>query len=114
MLIDGVPKLFVVAKADPPVALAYQIVLPALDYCIHDVKLTASNRYGFKASFNPTYPVASGNAHGWVSSWHFGLNEGPTVLMIENYRSGLLWQLMRMSPYIVGGLRRAEFSGGWL
>ena len=29
-LIDGVPKLFVVAKAAPPVGLAYQIVFPAL------------------------------------------------------------------------------------
>jgi hypothetical protein len=70
--------------------------------------------YGFKASFNPTYPAASGNPHGWVSPWHFGLNEGPTILMIENYRTGLLWRLMRNCPYIVGGLRRAGFGGGWV
>jgi hypothetical protein len=36
------------------------------------------------------------------------------VLMIENYRSGLLWRLMRQCPYLVSGLRRAGFSGGWL
>jgi len=93
---------------------APEIVLPVLDYCIHDIKLTESNRYGFKASFNPTYPSVSGNPHGWVSPWHFGLNEGPTILMIENYQSGLLWQLMRNCPYIVAGLRRAGFDGGWL
>ncbi len=38
-----------------------RLCFPVLDYCIHDVKLTESNHYGFKASFNPTYPAASGN-----------------------------------------------------
>lgn len=51
---------------------------------------------------------------GWVSPWHYGLNKGPIVLMIENYRTGLLWRLMRGCPYLVEGLRRAGFSGGWL
>ena len=108
---DGTIAPWAVAASLP---FAPEIVFPALDYCIHDIKLTESNRYGFKASFNPTYPAASGNPHGWVSPWHFGLNEGPTVLMIENYRTGLLWRLMRRCPYIVGGLRRAGFTGGWL
>ncbi len=108
---DGTMAPWAVAASLP---FAPGIVLPTLDYCIHDLKLTESNRYGFKASFNPTYPVASGDPHGWVSPWHFGLNEGPTILMIENYRTGLLWQLMRGCPYIVEGLRRAGFSGGWL
>ena len=93
---------------------APEIVLPALSYCIHELKLTDSNRYGFKASFNPTFPVRPGHSHGWISPWHFGLNEGPTVLMVENYRSGMPWQLMRNCPYIVDGLRRAGFHGGWL
>lgn len=69
---------------------------------------------GFKASFNPTYPDQSGSEIGWVSSWHYGINQGPIVLMIENYRTGLLWKLMRQCPYVVRGLRRAGFSGGWL
>jgi hypothetical protein len=34
--------------------------------------------------------------------------------MVENYRSGLLWNLMRRSAPIVAGLRRAGFTGGWL
>jgi hypothetical protein len=34
--------------------------------------------------------------------------------MIENYRTGLLWQLMRGCPPIVRGLRRAGFRHGWL
>jgi hypothetical protein len=89
-------------------------VLPALDYYIHEAKLTVLNPYGFKASFNATYPAKFGNSHGWVSSWHYGLNQGPIILMIENYRTGLLWQLMRTCPCIVSGLRRAGFGGGWL
>jgi hypothetical protein len=93
---------------------APEIVLPALDYFINQNKLTELNPYGFKASFNPTYPGKSCHPHGWVSSWHYGLNQGPIILMIENYRTGLLWQLMRNCPYIASGLRRAGFGGGWL
>ncbi len=94
---------------------APEIVLPALEFCIHQAKLTQFNSYGFKASFNPSHPGESGNPYGWwVSPWHFGLNQGPIILMIENHRTGLLWQLMRGCPYISGGLRRAGFTGGWL
>jgi hypothetical protein len=93
---------------------APEIVLPAIDYYINQVKLTELNPYGFKATFNPTYPVKSSNPYGWVSPWHYGLNQGPIILMIENYRTGLLWRLMRNCPYIAGGLRRAGFGGGWL
>ena len=93
---------------------APEIVLPALGYCIHEAKLTASNPYGFKASFNATYPEKSGNPHAWVSPWHFGLNQGPIVLMMENYRTDFLWRLTRDCEYVVSGLRRAGFAGGWL
>ena len=94
---------------------APEIVLPALDYCIHRGQMTKFNSYGFKASFNPTHPGNSDNPHGWwVSPWHFGLNQGPIVLMIENYRSGFLWELMKKCPYLVTGLRRAGFTNGWL
>jgi hypothetical protein len=93
---------------------APEIVLPAIDYYINQVKLTEANPYGFKATFNPTYPDKSANPKGWVSPWHYGLNIGPIILMIENYRTGLLWQWMRGCPYIADGLRQAGFSGGWL
>lgn len=92
---------------------APEIVLPALDY-FEDLKLRANNPYGFKATFNATFTARSDPSHPWVSPYHFGLNQGPIVLMIENYRSGLLWQLMRQCPYLVAGLRRAGFQGGWL
>jgi hypothetical protein len=108
---DGTVAPWAVVASLP---FAPEIVLPAIDYYINQVKLTEANSYGFKATFNPTYPDKSANPHGWVSPWHYGLNIGPIILMIENYRTGLVWQWMRASPYISGGLRQAGFSGGWL
>ena len=93
---------------------APEIVLPSIDYFVHQLDLKAGNQYGFKSTFNPTYPDQSHNRFGWVSPWHFGINQGPIVVMIENYRSGLVWRLMRNCPYLVDGLRRAGFTGGWL
>ena len=93
---------------------APEIVLPTIRYFVDSVHLEQPQAYGFKATFNPTYPVTSENEYGWVSPWNFGLNQGPIVLMIENQRTGLVWRLMQQCPYIVEGLRRAGFRGGWL
>ena len=89
---------------------APEIVLPTIDYLDHTHPEMIS-QYGFKCSFNPTFPNGE---HGWISEGYYGLDQGPVVLMIENYRSGLLWRLMRHCPPIVTGLRRAGFNGGWL
>jgi len=92
---------------------APEIVLPSLNY--FDKKFPEmTSHYGFKCSYNPTFAGADGNKNGWVSLGYYGLDQGPIVAMIENYRSGFLWQLMRKCPYIVAGLRRAGFAGGWL
>ncbi len=64
------------------------------------------------SGFNPTLP-GDGPA-GWVSSGHLGLDQGIVVMMIENHRSKFIWSLMKRCPYVVEGLRRAGFSGGWL
>ena len=78
------------------------------------MNLRKAEKYGYKATFNPTFPVEPYQEFGWVSPYHFGLNQGPIVLMIENYRTGLLWSLMRKCSYLATGLRRAGFKGGWL
>jgi hypothetical protein len=90
---------------------APEIVLPALDY-ISETYPELTSKYGFKCSFNPTFPTDAGK--GWISKGYYGLDQGPIVLMIENYLSGFFWQLMRGCPYVVNGLRRAGFTGGWL
>jgi hypothetical protein len=64
------------------------------------------------SGFNPT--LSGDGPSGWVSEGYFGLDQGIVVLMIENYRSQLIWNLMRRCPYIGNGLRRAGFTGGWL
>ena len=66
----------------------------------------------FASSFNPSLADADGRA--WFSAGHYGLDQGIVLLMIENHRSGLLWQLMRACPYIRSGLGCAGFRDGWL
>jgi hypothetical protein len=92
---------------------APEIVLPALQHA-SDAHEKVENEYGLVCSLNPTFSERGSKRQGWVSRDHFALDQGPVVLMIENYRSGLIWRLMRNCPYIVNGLRRAGFTGGWL
>ncbi|MFW5947555.1 MAG: glucoamylase family protein [Gemmatimonadota bacterium] len=79
-------------------------------------------RYGFRDAYNPTF-AAAGIAPvkgevvedvAWFDNDYLGIDQGPIVLMIENHRSGLIWDVMRDNPYIVRGLCRAGFRGGWL
>jgi hypothetical protein len=92
---------------------APEIVLPTIQN-FERMQLKPAGQYGYKATFNPTFPVQPKHEHGWVSPYHFGINQGPIVIMIENSHSGLLWSLMRQCPYLIIGLRRAGFTGGWL
>ncbi len=92
---------------------APDIVLPAIDY-YNRLALGTNSRYGFEATFNPTYPGDNNSRAGWVSSRHYGLNQGPLVMMMENFRSGFVWRLLRECRWVRDGLRRAGFRGGWL
>ena len=92
---------------------APEIVLPTIAH-FNRLRLHEVHRYGYKATFNPTFPDGGGSPLGWVSPWHFGINEGPIVVMIDNYQAGLVWRLMRGCPYVAAGLRAAGFTGGWL
>jgi len=95
---------------------APEIVLPTMHHFIHTLQLHQPEPYGFKASFNRTWREGGRSADfdGWVSPHFFGLDQGPILLMLENHRSGMLWQLMRSCRPVVDGLRRAGFTGGWL
>ena len=92
---------------------APEIVLPALQY-FNDVYPDMTSEYGFKCSFNPTFNQGPESENGWVSKGYYALDQGPVVIMIENYRNEFFWELMRKCPYVADGLRRAGFSGGWL
>ena len=58
------------------------------------------------SGINPT--LAGDGSRCWITEGYFGLDQGIIVLMIENYRSELIWKLMRQCPYIRTGLRSAE------
>jgi hypothetical protein len=92
---------------------APEIVLPTIANMWRP-RLGEEHPYGFRTTFNPTFPDPGGSAHGWVSPYHCGLNQGPIVVMIENYRSGMIWNMLRANPQIAAGLRSAGFTGGWL
>jgi hypothetical protein len=105
---DGTLAPWAVAASLP---FAPEVVLPSLQRLNKDHP-EITNQYGFKCSYNPTF--TSGKQKGWVSKGYYGLDQGPIIMMIENYRTGLIWRMMRRCPTIVTGLRRAGFSGGWL
>jgi hypothetical protein len=75
------------------IPFAPEIVAPTISH-LKALHIKVPNPYGFKASFNPVFS-GDVDAVGWVSPYHFGINEGPTAIMIENHRTGLIWSLMR-------------------
>ncbi|WP_412063487.1 glucoamylase family protein [Rubrivirga sp. IMCC45206] len=107
---DGTLSPWAVVASLP---FAPEIVLPALAHTNREHPEVTST-YGFKCSFNPTFPGDETAEGGWISQGYYGLDQGPIVLMIENYRSGLPWRLMRGCEPLARGLRRAGFTGGWL
>ncbi|WP_018238751.1 glucoamylase family protein [Ensifer sp. BR816] len=107
---DGTVSPWVVIASLP---FAPEIVVPTVrNFAKMDLGMT--RLYGFKPSFNQSFAVDDGAAGFWITPYHFGIDQGPVVLMIENYRTGLLWNTMRRCQPVVTGLRRAGFTGGWL
>lgn len=90
---------------------APEIVLPAVQTMYQRYpQMRTDHRYA--SSFNPGLVDRDGGF--FVSAGHYGLDQGIVTMMIENHRTQLIWRLMRNCPYVVAGLRRAGFSGGWL
>ncbi len=106
---DGTVAPWVVVASLP---FAPEIVTPTVRH-FAAMDLGPTHRHGFRPSFNRTFVTDTAPGF-WVSPYHFGIDQGPIALMIENHRSGLIWNLMRRCPPIVTGLRRAGFTGGWL
>ncbi len=66
---------------------------------------------GFADSFNPTYD--STGPSGWIDDDRIAIDQGPIVLMIENYRSEFVWKVMSKDASLKRALRRAGFAGGY-
>ncbi|HEX5462758.1 MAG TPA: glucoamylase family protein [Steroidobacteraceae bacterium] len=59
-------------------------------------------RHGFVDAFCPQ--------RDWYADTHLAIDQGPIILMIENFRTGLLWKLFMSAPEVRAGLRRLGFS----
>lgn len=108
---DGTVSPWAVVASIP---FAPEIVIGTIRNAIEKFNLKPTNLHGFNASFNPTFPEKKENVNGWVSPWMFGLNQGPVVIMIENYNTEMIWNIMKQCPYLIKGLKIAGFSSGWL
>ena len=58
--------------------------------------------YGFYDAFNVT--------ESWTASSFLAIDQGPMIVMIENYRSGLIWDLLMSSPEVQAGLTKLGFT----
>lgn len=58
--------------------------------------------YGFYDAYNLTEV--------WVADSYLAIDQGPIIVMIENYRSGLLWELFMSAPEVGVGLEKLGFS----
>ena len=58
--------------------------------------------YGFQDAFDFT--------NNWVDADNIGIDQGPQIIMIENYRTGLLWDLFMSAPEIQQGLDKLGFT----
>ncbi len=61
-------------------------------------------KYGLKDAFNPTVK--------WFGPDYLGIDQGPIVIMIENYRSGLIWKYFMKNKSVQAGLKRLGFRKG--
>lgn len=63
------------------------------------------SKYGFVDGFSIH--------HNWYAKSHLAIDQGPIVVMIENYRTGLLWKLFMQIPDIQNGLKKLGFTSPW-
>ncbi|KAF1722577.1 glucoamylase family protein [Pseudoxanthomonas wuyuanensis] len=100
---------------------APEIVIPATEEMHNRFGEYLYSSYGFLDSFNRSFdydiPLKTGRLvpdNGWVSSDYIGIDQGPILAMITNYRNEFVWNVMKENPHIRRGLERAGFKGGWL
>jgi hypothetical protein len=83
------------------ISFASEIALPTLKYFYSQFRLHIWTEYGFRDAFN--FSVQ------WYDTDELGIDQGPIVIMIENYRTQRVWQLFQQNPEIQRGVQRAGF-----
>jgi hypothetical protein len=92
------------AAALSSVAYAPQQAMAALRHFYEDLGERVWGRFGFVDGFS--------EQHDWYGDWFVAIDQGPTVAMIENYRSGFLWKLFMRIPEVEAGLKRLGLRSG--
>ena len=95
------------------VPFAPEICLPALSAMYKNYGDKIYGKYGFFDAFNLSI-IQKDGTEGWVDPDYLGIDQGPILIQMENYRNQFVWDLMKKNKYIVEGLKKAGFSGGWL
>ena len=75
--------------------------MQALRHFYDDLGDKIWTEYGFADAFN--------ESQNWYADSHLAIDQGPIIVMIENYRSGLLWKLFMQNPDVQRGLQRLGF-----
>lgn len=76
--------------------------MQALKHFYYDLGDKVWGNYGFADGFSET--------HHWYAKTHLAIDQGPIVVMIENYRTGLIWKLFMSCPEIKTGLKNLGFT----
>ena len=76
--------------------------MKALRHFYYDMGDKLWGDYGFIDAFS--------ESHNWYAKSYLAIDEGPIVVMIENYRSGLLWNLFMSCPEVQHGLKKLDFE----
>jgi hypothetical protein len=80
--------------------------MQALRHFYDDLGGSIWSPYGFVDAFN--------ESQNWVANSHLAIDQGPIIVMIENYRSGLLWKLFMSAPEVQRGLKKLGFESPYI
>jgi len=80
---------------------APQYAMQALRHFYEDLGDKIWGEYGFTDAFS--------EQHDWYAKTYLAIDQGPIIVMIENYRTGLLWKLFMSNPDVKNGLKRLDF-----
>jgi hypothetical protein len=81
---------------------APEIVLPTMKSINARYGKELWGKYGYYDSFNPTL--------NWVNNDFIGIDQGPMLIMIENFRTGLVWDYVMKDPIIQKGLSKLGYD----
>lgn len=82
-------------------AFAPEYALPALRHFYTQFRFRIWTAYGFRDAFNLGAQ--------WYASDTLGIDQGPIVVMIENYRTQRVWRRFMQNEEVQRGLQRAGF-----